>query len=484
MKRKHRTKLPHRVAAVPRISVSAFFNLRAAVSLALVCAVVASARADVITVTNTNDSGPGSLRQALADANDGDSIDFAVTGTIGLTSGELLVDKAISISGPGAEKLAVNGNNQSRVFHIASGQTVTISGLTIINGHVSDSGGGIYNDHAALTLNDCTISDNSATGDLGGGIHNDGKDVGHATLHINNSLVSNNSGGIYNDALQAGTATLVITYSTLSNNNTGDAINNDGWSCIFCGNGTTSVQITSSSITGNAGNAIYSDTGRQNCGGSCPVTISITNSTISGNGGGLYNSTLSDTVVSNSTISDNGSGIYNDGGARGTSVFNTTMSNNGVEIRNVGAPLLTMGNTIFNVSPGGHSIVSDFGTVTSYGYNISSDNGGGYLSGPGDQINADPMLGPLQDNGGPTFTRALLPGSPAINAGDPNFVGPPDYDQRGPGYDRVRGNRLDVGSFEVQNPPPPSPTPTATPTPRPASTPRSRPTRAPRPTPR
>jgi hypothetical protein len=57
------------------------------------------------------------------------------------------------------------------------------------------------------------------------------------------------------------------------------------------------------------------------------------------------------------------------------------MSDNGVEIRNIAAPLLTMGDTIFNVSPGGHSIVSDFGTVTSYGYNVSSDDGNGYLSG-------------------------------------------------------------------------------------------------------
>src|SRR5438477_11616753 len=87
--------------------------------------------ANVITVTNTNDSGPGSLRQALADVNDGDTINFAVTGTIGLTSGELLVDKAITISGPGAASLTVNGNAKSRVFHIGSGRTVTISGLTI-----------------------------------------------------------------------------------------------------------------------------------------------------------------------------------------------------------------------------------------------------------------------------------------------------------------------------------------------------------------
>ena len=446
--------------------------------------------ANVITVTNTNDSGPGSLRQALADANNGDVIGFAVTGTIGLTSGELLVARSITISGPGTENLAVSGNNQSRVFHVASGQTVTISGLTITNGHASDSGGGIYNDHAVLTLGNCLITGNSAAGNVGGGIHNDGKNIGRALLQINNSLITNNSGGIYNDALQAGAATVVISYSTLSNNSPGEAINNDGWSCTFCGNGTTSIQITNSSITNNPGGAIYSDTGRQNCGGPCPITISITNSTISGNGGGVHNSTLSDTVVSNSTISDNGSGIYNDNGALAASIYNTTMSNNGVEIQNSNAPVVVvMSHTIFDVSPGGHSILNDFGTVTSYGYNLSSDNGGGYLNGPGDQINADPLLGPLQDNGGPTFTRALLPGSPAINTGNPSFMSPPYYDQRGPGYDRVRNGRIDIGSFEVQagatTTPTPTVTPTATPTPsaRPTPTPRRSVTPRTRPTP-
>ena len=195
------------------------FNLSAGICFALLCAVVASVHADVITVTNTNDSGPGSLRQALADANDGDTIEFAVAGTIGLTSGELLVGTSITISGSGAENLAVNGNNQGRVFHIAPGQTVIISALTIMNGHTTELGGGILNDHAVLTLSNCAITGNSAAGNIGGGIHNDGENIGHATLQINNSLITNNSGGIYNDALQAGTATLVITYSTLSNNN-------------------------------------------------------------------------------------------------------------------------------------------------------------------------------------------------------------------------------------------------------------------------
>ena len=75
----------------------------------------------------------------------------------------------------------------------------------------------------------------------------------------------------------------------------------------------------------------------------------------------MHNSTLSDTVVGNSTISNNGSGIYNDNGALATSVYNTTMSNNGVEIQTFNAPVVVyMSHTIFNVSPGGHSIVNDY----------------------------------------------------------------------------------------------------------------------------
>jgi len=146
------------------------------------------------------------------------------------------------------------------------------------------------------------------------------------------------------------------------------------------------------------------------------------------------------------------------------------------------------------------NIYSNSGTVTSLGYNLSSDNGNGFLTGPGDQVNTDPVLGSLQDNGGPTFTHALLPGSPAINAGDPNFTPPPFFDQRGPGFDRVVNNRIDIGSFEVQGPattPTPSPTttptptatpvatpsPTATPVPTPSSTPTFSPTATPRPIP-
>src|ERR1700757_4119032 len=113
------------------------------------------------------------------------------------------------------------------VFHVAPGETVTISVLTITNGYSVEFGGGIHNDHAALTLNNCTI-----TGNSGGGTYNDAEYVEglplSALLEINNCLIAGNSGnGIYNNAEGGGTATLEITDSTLSNNS-GEAIHSHG----------------------------------------------------------------------------------------------------------------------------------------------------------------------------------------------------------------------------------------------------------------
>ena len=394
-----------------------------------------SVQATTITVTNTNDSGPGSLRQALADASDGDTIDFAVTGTIGLTTGELLVVKNIPISGPGAENLAVNGNAKSRVFHVTGGN-VTISGLTITNGDASGNplgGGGIYNDHSTLTVNNSTISGNLAG--QGGGICNDGQAGGAAALQVNNSTISGNSAGL------------------------GSAIFNNG---AF--SGYAAAQINSSSITGNAGPAIFSLACIQNvCG---QATMQVDSSTLSGNSGsGVFADPRSDLEIANSTLSDNDTAVDNYGS--GFIINSTLNESSGTDIHNEG--FVTINNAVLKVGPSEHSIVNivGVGNVKSLGYNLSSDDGGGYLTGPGDQINTDPLLGPLQGNGGPTFTHALLSGSPAINAGDPSFAPPPYYDQRSPGYDRVRNGRIDIGSFEVQARPSPMPRPRPAPPPRP-----------------
>ena len=117
-----------------------------------------SAHAATITVTNKNDSGPGSLRQALVDANNGDTINFAVTGSIMLTSGGLTVDKNLAIAGPGANQLSIDGTHQFGLATVAD-NTVTISGLTIINGVF-----GISNEGATLTVTNCVVRENSDAG--------------------------------------------------------------------------------------------------------------------------------------------------------------------------------------------------------------------------------------------------------------------------------------------------------------------------------
>src|SRR4029077_17283225 len=182
-----------------------------------------------------------------------------------------------------------------------------------------------------------------------------------------------------------------------------------------------------------------------------------------GDGGGISGD---NNTITNSTIS--GNSAHHGGGIAGSgNIAHTTFSTNSASIAGgtlyVTGPL-ELGNTILKAGTSGTNIFNNGGTVTSHGYNVCSDNGSGFLNGPGDQTNTDPMLGPLQDNGGPTLTHVPLPGSPAIDAGDPNFTPPPFHDQRGPCFYRVFGRRIDVGSVETQSGP-------RCPTPRPRPTP-------------
>jgi Right handed beta helix region len=467
----------------------------------LLYAVALPGEAATITVTNTNDSGPGSLRQALATANNGDTINFAVTGTITLGNDELVIGKNVTIAGPGANQLAINSSQQfgpPAIFHVVSGKTVTISGLTI-------AVGGIHNDEAILTVSNCVLSFNtigllnnaafnsgaiasvtiinSLVSDNGEGIFNesgpplgstrtlarnstlirkpaDGKSgAGNCTacVTVANSVVTDNNFGVRNTINLASTVTVINSRFTghnleaiLSYGNAEITVKNSTISGNFVGIETSfaSVSIANSTISDNSGfGGVYS-------GGS---DLSIVNSTISGNsantgtGGGVYNFNSS-LRITNSTITgnsaDSGGGIYNDGSQ--------------------GASIVEISDTILNAGASGENIFNNGGTVTSNGYNLSSDDGGGYLNGPGDQINTDPLLGPLQSNGGPTSTHALLPNSPAIDAGDPIFIPPPSTDQRGCPFDRVFNGRIDIGSFETQPPPRhPCPRPRPTPAPRP-----------------
>jgi len=483
------------------------------IAVLLLAATTTSANAATIIVTNTNDNGPGSLRQALADANNGDTINFAVSGTIGVTSAELLIDKSITVTGPGPDTLAVSrtSNTQFRVFQVAQlGRTVNIEGLKISNGDAGfDYGGGILNNQATLTITNCSVVDNIASS--GGGVYN--SDGGSLTI-VNSTVSGNDAGGGQNPS-GGGVAggSLTIINSTISGNSAVGAFpftfgNGGGISGV----GTITNSTIADNYAGLDGGGISGEWTIASCtvsnngagggtnnfpgtGGGVWGGGTISNSTISGNsvfgssfkgpglGGGIY--AVGTVTISDSTFSDNyiisfgnGGGIYN----RAT---------------------LEIGNTILNRTGLGENIFNNGGTIVSAGYNLSNDDGGGYLTGPGDLINTDPLLGALQDNGGPTQTYALLPGSPAIDAGDPKFTPPPYYDQRDQDFWRVRNGRIDVGSFEVQvgSTPSPTPTPTASPTPtatatasatptatatptltpRPTPVPRLRPTPAPRP---
>jgi hypothetical protein len=425
--------------------------------------------ASTLIVTNKLDSGAGSLRQALTDANSGDTIQFAPAitgGTITLTSGELLIDKSIVITGPvTVRRSTADGTPAFRIFHITPGHTVTVHGLTISNGFANmnnPSGAGVFNDQSTLTLSNCAVQYNSSAVGSGGGIYNSGSS---AILTVVHSTVTGNfmevlpsfvcclgsfGAGIYSDG------TLTIDHSTVSGNQTGyiqNTFSGDGGGIYNSGG----AVISNSSVGGNFANRVAG--GIFNRG-----TLEITNSTISNQaifaGGGVW--TEGTLAIDNSTFTGNrtatlppqgqGGGIYNGSSA---TIIRTTFSENvadgdGGGIFNRGA--IQIKNTILKASTtGGGNIFSQGGsTVTSLGYNLSSDNGGGFLTATGDQINADPLLSRVQDNGGPTPTHALLMGSPALNAGDPNFAPPPLYDQRGPGYARVVGGRIDIGSFEVQ----------------------------------
>jgi hypothetical protein len=412
---------------------------------------------NIIPVTNTNDSGPGSLRGALAIANDGDTIDATgVSGIVLLTSGTLQITHNVTVNGPSAESLAIDGDHTFRVFeNFAS--NVTISGLTISNGLAADGigGSGVLN-HNGLTVSDSRIVENGFPFGFGGG---GGVFSDAGTLTVTNSVIDGNAaaagGGISSNG-----ATVTVIGSTISGNN---------GSCYGGGIASIDGQLTviDSTISGNSSFGWAGLCEQGNGGGMFFYNggiLSVTNSTISGNstsehGGGMTLGGNGTTIIEESTISDNS-------GPQGGGIFNYAM----LRIRDTVLKAGEFGPTILNY--GG-------GSVTSLGYNLASDEGGGVLRALGDQINTDPMLGPLQDNGGSTFTHSLLPGSPAINAGDPSFTPPPFSDQRGLGFARVAGGRIDIGSFEVQGSIP-TPTPTATASPRPTPANRPRPTPAPR----
>ena len=202
--------------------------------------------ANIIIVTTTDDSGPGSLRQALAAAVDADTIQFdpALNGhTIFLTSGELVIDKSITITGPGSDQLAVGlhiPQYHFRVFHVMASPSVTIEGLTI-GPSLFFYGCGILNDQATLTINNCVVAGNTGL-NFGAGIANGG------TLTVNNSSIAGNVLEYQGDGAGISSAgTLIINNSIISGNLSGKGQTDGGG---FYSSGI--LEITNSTIDGNS----------------------------------------------------------------------------------------------------------------------------------------------------------------------------------------------------------------------------------------
>jgi len=361
----------------------------------------------VLWVTTADDSGDGSLRWAIAQANSApgaDTIQFAselADQTITLTLGQLRIMDDVTISGPGADQLTISGNHSSRIFEISGGVEVKIEGLSLVNGE-AEWGGAILNWSGNLNVENCTLAHNSAT--TGGAIRNHGTlTVTNSTLEYNSALVTDGGGGgIWT---YGGSAT--VTNSTLAHNS-----------------------------------AAYTGGGIFNADG--PLTV--TNSTLAYNsanfGGGILNWALGALTVTNSTLAYN-SAAYLGGGIRDEGGGTLTITNS-----------LVGGNTALTAPD-----VETLDTIADARNNVIQDGASSGIVGGvnGNQVGVDPLLDPagLQDNGGPTQTIALMAGSPAINSGsnalavDPAGA-PLQFDQRGAGYARVASGTVDVGAFEVQ----------------------------------
>jgi predicted outer membrane repeat protein len=433
---------------------------------AFVAVPVVPVRADTKIVSNINDSGVGSLRQAIADAVDGDTIDASgISGTIVLAS-QLSINKDLTILGPGSGALTVSGNNAVRIFYIDSGKTVSISGLTVSNGHVVDNHGAGINNLGDLTLDDVHVTNNVVEVNIappqlrGGGIHSyDG-----SSLSVTNSVISGNTAVQNGGGIHIGFGGAVSLENVVIDDNHLSDINSIGGGITIRGEGTTAtlnnVTISNNSAS-NSGGGLYADA-------SLTLTNSLiadnftTTSNFGGSGGGLYLYGSGQTfTLTNVTISGNLAENVNDNAPGGgilladqaiLNLNNVTIAGNtsdgaggGIYAQNL--TTVNTRNTIIGNNTASTATSDDCaGTLNSLGYNLIQVTSGCSINGDttGNITNTNPNLGALADNGGPTQTMALLPGSPAIDAGDDDFC--PATDQRG--VTRPQGGQCDIGAYE------------------------------------
>ncbi|ELR97408.1 choice-of-anchor Q domain-containing protein, partial [Gloeocapsa sp. PCC 73106] len=445
-----------------------------------------------LTVTTTADELNGgqnglSLREAIDRANNDSTNEYVITlnsgSTYRLTAGFLEIengaDVTIQSSGdqpPIIEAAGVSITDDSHFYINDSGFLETIN-ITMTGATDTANGSSIINS-GLLFLADTTFLNNGGTS-AGAVVYNLG------TTLVGNSTFQNNS----STAIESNNSNLIIFDSTFDNNR-------DSLGGIVQAYGEGQVYIDGSTFTNNdpdssdgvvdigddAIGIIYESTIKNNFGtgvlNSSPFSgpsdnqVFVLNSTISNNTGwGIISEGISQRVPSvgesyvvNSTISGNGeAGIGNGNGAT-VFVSNSTITNNIIGIRN-GSGTVEIDNSIVANNRNNEDVIEDvIGAFDANKNNLIGNTANSTGFGGTDLVNVNPRLGPLQDNGGPTFTHALLSDSPAINAGNNSFVANDfndidfdnntserlPYDQRGEGFNRIVGSAVDIGAYEVQ----------------------------------
>jgi predicted outer membrane repeat protein len=328
------------------------------------------------------------------------------------------IAEQLTIAGPGAASLTISGNNSVGVLVVNAGVTLDLQNVTVAN-----ADNAIFNLGGTLRVTGSVIADN--VGLDGAGIYNSA-----GVVEVVGSTLSGNKADYYGGALYS-SGTVTIRNSTLSNNSTSPFLS--GWGGgIYIHRG--ALTVIQSTLSGNSSNCFGClGGGILNFG-----SATIVNSTFSGNssrgGGGIH--TYGPVSITSSTLANNTAGISGFGGAISSYGGLVTLRST-IVANNVG------GNCYINpsiITEGRHNLVFPSASPgTPCGIGI-----------PG----ADPLLGPLQDNGGPTFTFALLPGSPALDAISPAECAAVATDQRG--VARPQGSACDIGAFEagIPNDPP------------------------------
>ncbi len=402
-----------------------------------------------IAVTNCDDSGPGSLRDAVAGAASGDTVDLGglTCSAITLSSGAIEIpqdDLYIKYSPHDGPRPTIGANLQSRIFHHTGHGTLKIEGVALENGKYDNSdifqlvdadGGCIYsagNVHlVASTVGNCIATATRGAHAAGGAIYA----VGSVTMV--ESIVTSS------------TATATAEF------NTGGGVFAHGAAYVYYST------ISDNMVYGPAESSLGGGLAIVNAGGA-PSTIS--HSTIAGNiadvGGGLVMSGIANygtsTTITNSTITGNTANIYAAAAyLRGpvtllssTIALNTSSEGPSVELGSSNDPVRIESSIVADNGNG----ASDY-DIGSAGYAITVAGSNDLVIAvapsitlPTDTISAEPMLLALADNGGPTPTLALAAGSVAIDRGDNAAAS--SFDQRGSGYPRIAGAAADIGAFE------------------------------------